>query len=112
MTNPSSDPTQVAIYKAWNGPTGFLSMPWIMPGDFIKLRDVSLTYALPSSVTDRVRLGDASVTLAAHNLAILWTKYGGLDPEANYNAANDFIRTDVWTVPQLRRYTVSLNVSF
>jgi TonB-linked SusC/RagA family outer membrane protein len=112
MTNPSSDPTQVAIYKAWNGPTGFLSMPWIMPGDFIKLRDVSLTYALPSSVTDRVRLGDASVTLAAHNLAILWTKYGGLDPEANFNGANDFIRTDVWTVPQLRRYTVSLNVSF
>ena len=51
-------------------------------------------------------------TLAAHNVAILWTKYGGLDPEANFGGADDFTRVDAWTMPQLRRVTASLNVSF
>jgi len=112
MTNPASDPTTVAINKAWSGPTGFLTKPWIMPADFLKLRDLSVTYTFPRSIAQTLRTDRASFTLAAHNVAILWTKYGGLDPESNFNGANDFMRTDAWTMPPLRRITASMNVSF
>lgn len=112
MLDPKSDPNTVAMYKAWSGPTGFVSKPWIMPADFLKLRDVSVTYTLPQNLAHAVRTDRASVTLSSHNVLTLWTKYKGLDPESNFNGATDFIRTDGWTMPPLRRISASLNVSF
>lgn len=108
MTNPSSDPTEVAIRHGYPQ----LTKPWIQPADFIKLRDVSLTYTIPARFLQRFGTERASLTLAAHNVGILWTRYGGLDPEANFDGADDFNRNDAWTMPQLRRITASLNVSF
>jgi hypothetical protein len=108
MTAPNSDPTTVAIYKAYNS----LTQPWVQQADFLKLRDVSITYTFPRRFTEMFGTQRASFTLAAHNVGILWTKYGGLDPEANFGGADDFTRVDAWTMPQLRRVTAALNVSF
>jgi len=88
-------------------------------GDFIKLRDVSLTYALPPTVARRMRATRASLTLAGHNLGFLWKPdYKGLDPEVNFSGDNSptgswaFTRVDYWTMPMTRRVTAALEVSF
>ena len=59
------------------------------------------------------RLADrATLMLAGHNLKI-WTKYGGADPELNFNGGTaTFNRNDSWTVPTLRRYTFSVILGF
>jgi TonB-dependent starch-binding outer membrane protein SusC len=84
---------------------------YIEKADFIKLRDLSLTYSLPSEWAQRMRADGASITLAGHNLA-LWSDYSGIDPEVNSYGNRNFARTDVYPVPMTRRLTMSLNVSF
>jgi hypothetical protein len=84
---------------------------YIERADFVKLRDVSLTYELPVQLAGRVGASNASITLAGRNLA-LWTDYSGLDPETNNYGNRDFIRADVYAAPMTRRWSMSLNVGF
>ncbi|MFL5574378.1 MAG: SusC/RagA family TonB-linked outer membrane protein [Gemmatimonadaceae bacterium] len=88
-------------------------------GDFLKLRDVSLSYTLPASWTRALRTQSAAVTVAGHNLGILWkADYTGLDPEVNFSGANGptgafgLARVDYWTMPMTRRISASLDVGF
>jgi TonB-linked SusC/RagA family outer membrane protein len=85
--------------------------PFIEPADFIKLRDLSLTYTLPQSLLARIGSESASLTLAGHNLAV-WTKYDGADPEVNSYGGRLFARADTYTTPMLRRVTLALNLGF
>ena len=91
---------------------------WVQPADFIKFRDLSATYTVPPSLLRNMRMKTLSLTAAAHNLGIVWTRYGGIDPEANsYNnqltySTMGFTRTDLYAPPMMRRVTLSANVSF
>jgi TonB-linked SusC/RagA family outer membrane protein len=83
----------------------------IQKADFVKLRDLSLSYDVPARLLGRY-VDRATLMLAGHNLAI-WTKYGGADPEVNFNGGTaTFNRNDSWTVPTPRRYTISLALGF
>jgi len=82
----------------------------IQKADFLKLRDVSASYDLPVARAKRF-VDRATVTIAGHNLKV-WTKYGGADPEVNFNGVSTFNRNDSWTVPMTRRYSASLSVNF
>jgi outer membrane receptor protein involved in Fe transport len=92
---------------------------YTQPGDFIKLRDLSLAYDLPTQLLRRTGFERAALQVAAHNVALLWNKgYNGLDPEVNFAGSNGptgafgLTRVDYWTMPMTRRFTVSLDVSF
>ncbi len=51
--------------------------------DFIRLREMSLSFNAPDDWAGRVFRGRSlTATLAARNLGILWTKFSGVDPEA------------------------------
>ena len=83
----------------------------VQKADFVKLRDLSLSYDLPAGVVGRFA-DHATLMLAGHNLKI-WTKYGGADPEVNFNGGSStFGRNDSWTVPTPRRYTFSVALGF
>ena len=53
-------------------------------GDFIKARNMSLGYTLPSSLVSRINISSARVYVAALN-AFTITKYSGFDPEIQSN---------------------------
>lgn len=56
---------------------------FIESGDYIKLRELNLSFTAPERWAARFLNGRSiSATLAARNLAVLWTKYSGVDPEA------------------------------
>ena len=83
----------------------------VQKADFLKLRDLSLSYDLPVAFVGRFA-DHATLMLAGHNLRI-WTKYGGADPELNFNGGSStFNRNDSWTVPNPRRYTFSVQAGF
>lgn len=84
---------------------------YVEKGDFLKLREVSVTYSLPPKVASYFRAQGASVTLAGQNLA-LWTKYSGPDPEVISAATANYSRTDFLTIPPARRVVVRFNVQF
>ena len=84
---------------------------YLEDGDFIKLRDLSLTYDVPLDFVRRMGLSTASITLAGHNLA-MWTDYSGLDPEVNSYGGRLFVRADVYAAPMTRRLSMSVNLGY
>jgi len=87
------------------------TLPYFSKGDFLKLREVSVTYSLPNTFVRRFGGSAMSLSLSGRNL---WTstKYRGVDPEGNIQGDDDFIRYDYMTVPATRRLVATLNVSF
>gem|GEM_PF-2609752 len=61
---------------------------YLEPGDFVRLREVSASYTLPTSWVKGMRsiVQGATITLAMQNVH-LWTNYSGADPEVISNAA-------------------------
>ena len=55
---------------------------FIGDGDFIRFRELNLSFNAPQRWATALRGRSLTMTLAARNLGILWTKYDGVDPEA------------------------------
>ncbi len=104
--NPAANPDDVLVLQ-------FASQTYehILKADFIKLRDLSVSYDLPPSLLAPAGVRRATLTLAGHNLKI-WTDYRAGDPEVNFTGTDTFNRNDSWTVPQTRRLSASLTVAF
>ncbi|WP_194777698.1 SusC/RagA family TonB-linked outer membrane protein [Pararhodonellum marinum] len=88
-----------------------LAERWVQDGSWVRLRDVTLTYNLPSTMASRIGMTRASIGLYARNL-LLFTNYGGIDPETNLNGPNGAVGLDAFTTPNMRSYGATLNVSF
>jgi TonB-linked SusC/RagA family outer membrane protein len=62
---------------------------FIEDGDFIRWRELSLTFNAPDRWANRYFRGRSlAITGAMRNLGIIWTKYSGVDPEA-YGTTGD-----------------------
>ena len=110
LNDPNFPATEAAVYRVGagtNAPYGI----YIHKADFVKLRDVSVTYSVPSRFAAYAQAQGASITLAGHNLA-LWSDYPGPDPEVNTYGNRAFIRGDIYSMPMTRRLTATLNLSF
>jgi len=85
----------------------------VFKGDFIKLRNVSLSYNLPNTITQAMKISSLRVYVSGQNLAI-FTKYPGPDPEvaSNGNTSNSGQGVDRNTVANARTITVGLNAGF
>ncbi|HLZ88504.1 MAG TPA: hypothetical protein VKQ52_14720, partial [Puia sp.] len=84
----------------------------VFKGDFIKLRNITLSYSVPPSMMQRIGLSSARVYISGQNLGIM-TKYPGPDPEVSSNGnSNGGQGVDRNTVPNARTFTVGLNVGF
>jgi TonB-dependent starch-binding outer membrane protein SusC len=113
INRPDADPAEVALV------TSNQTRRWIKEADFIKLREISLSYQLPSSVLERVGVNNGSVSLAARNLW-MWTKYefpdgaglGSPDPEVNFSSLSAYGRTDYASIPMLRSFSASVRFAF
>lgn len=87
----------------------------ITDADFIKLRELSLTFDLPGDFAERIRADRMSFTVSGRNLWT-WTKYfDGFDPEVSFYSTGDngaFTQLDYASLPTMRRWTVSTRVTF
>ncbi|OGU08976.1 MAG: hypothetical protein A2W29_11800 [Gemmatimonadetes bacterium RBG_16_66_8] len=105
INNPDRDTVEVLVLQSLQTKT------WIMPGDFLKLREVSVSYTLPSSWSRAFRANRVTMTLAGRNLK-KWTKYKGTgDPEVNFSALSDFTRLDYASVPPMRQLFASVRIT-
>ncbi|GLC23880.1 SusC/RagA family TonB-linked outer membrane protein [Roseisolibacter agri] len=62
---------------------------YIEDADFIRWRELALSFNAPETFARRVKTRTVTATLAARNLGVLWTKYSGVDPEATGTATGD-----------------------
>ena len=81
------------------------SSRYLIGSDFISLRNVTLTYALPASLVNRIDLKEVRVFASGDNLGML-TKRKGMDPQQSFGGTSDFSY-----VPS-RVISVGLNLTF
>jgi hypothetical protein len=98
-------PVQLA-YASGAALTQQFQDPYFEDGSFVKLRELSATYTLP----EQWLRSRTSITLSGREL-YTWTKFRGLDPEANgFNAATTAnIQTQAVT-PPLSRLVATINI--
>jgi TonB-linked SusC/RagA family outer membrane protein len=75
---------------------------------FIRLKQVTLGYNLPTSILSKYRISNVRVYAQAVNL-LTWTKWTGYDPEFQETDAN---RGTEGIIPQTRNYTFGVQVGF
>ncbi|MGQ0764639.1 MAG: SusC/RagA family TonB-linked outer membrane protein [Gemmatimonadota bacterium] len=92
--------------------TALVRGPYIEDGDYVRFRELSVTWTVPQNLIRGLRVGGASLSVGGRNLG-LWTKYEGFDPEVlgTVDATTPFL-ADVFTLPQARRVFARLNVQF
>lgn len=84
--------------------------------DFVKLRELALTFMAPDNLTRRFGMSGLRLTLSGRNLKT-WTDYSGFDPEVNSFGAStgstiQFQTYDYYTLPPLRYFTARVDVNF
>ncbi len=92
-------------------PGGGFDVLFFEPGWFIKLRELSVTFAAPDQWARAFRASRLSLTLAGRNLWTI-TDYSGVDPEVNAFAQDNFASSDFESQAQVRYYTARVNVGF
>ncbi|PQA53021.1 SusC/RagA family TonB-linked outer membrane protein [Siphonobacter curvatus] len=84
----------------------------VFKGDFLKLRNLTLGYTLPSSLATKLKMNSLRVYASGQNLAI-WTKYPGPDPEVSSNGNSTTGQgVDRNTVGNARTITIGLKAGF
>jgi TonB-linked SusC/RagA family outer membrane protein len=90
-------------YGSWAG--------YIEDADFVKFRELAVTFMLPETWTQSFKASDLRLTLAGRNLAT-WTEYSGLDPEVNSYGQANFLVRDISALPPNRVFTLRVDANF
>lgn len=81
--------------------------PHMFDADYIKLREVSLSYSLPNKLIERTGLDNISVSVYSRNI-MLWTKDSsfGVDPERAFQAESGTDKRGTQFKQGIERYNV------
>ena len=87
---------------------GNIDEGYIYGNSFIKLRELSLKYALPKSLLPKM---DIAISAFARNI-LLWTELPYADPESGQGNNNMMGGFERFSVPQTKSFGFSLSVNF
>jgi TonB-linked SusC/RagA family outer membrane protein len=82
---------------------------WMGKAGYLRLKNATLGYNLPSAVTQKIRMQHVRVYVSGQNI-LTWTKLLNYDPEIGPN--NSFLPNGSWSYPQQKVVSIGLNVTF
>lgn len=108
--NPNTNVPE-ARYLLTNG--NQYSSRYISDGSYVRLKNVTLGYAVPANMLRNTGLTKMRVYATGVNL-MTWTKFSGWDPEMNtdFLAGNIGLGNDFYTAPQARTITFGVDIGF
>lgn len=83
---------------------------WVEDGSYIRVKNISLGYALPASILGSLGVSSARIYATGTNL-FTHTNYTGYDPEASTNVDSRG-GIDHSTFPSQKKFTLSLDIRF
>jgi hypothetical protein len=102
---------QAMVVATLNDPSKTLD-GFYQDGDFVKLREASVRFSLPSRVATLVRARNADMVFSGRNLGT-WSKYRGVDPENNYQITDGSdAGSDFQTIGLASYWTLRFNLGF
>lgn len=90
------------------------SSRYLQGADFVRLRNLSLGYALPESLTSKLSMDRLRIYFTAVNL-LTFTDYDGYDPESTYDVqanSNINVGTAFYSAPPAKTFTLGVNLEF
>jgi TonB-linked SusC/RagA family outer membrane protein len=85
---------------------------YVEDGSYVRLKNITLGYSLPASVTSRIGISKLRAYISGTNL-ITFTDYTGYDPEVSaYNNNDAQIGVDLSNYPTAKIITFGINVTF
>ncbi len=82
-----------------------ISDRFVEDGSYLRLKNITLSYRLPSRWTEKIHIENARVYFSCENVATL-TKYSGFDPEVAINGLDDS------RYPISRTFSLGVNFNF
>jgi hypothetical protein len=106
------DITSVPRYEFENTYNNYHSSRFIEDGSYLRLKNFTLGYRLPTNLIGKLRLTNARVFASGTNLWTL-TPYTGSDPEVStLDGSTTAQGIDFYTLPQVRTVIIGLNLGF
>lgn len=106
--------TRISARSYWRSSRNWAELS-IFDGSYIKLREVTLTYALPKSFLNRMGILNATFSIYGHNLALLYLDKSNdtpIDPDVSYGGTVAGTGTEIFQLPSTRTFGCKLNVNF
>ncbi len=108
----AGDITQVPQARLYGQNGTAQSTRYLQKSDFIRLRNVMLSYNLPNTLTSKIKINSARIYLSGVNL-LTFTNYTGYDPESRSDAGGGFDGgQDFYSAPQAKTTSLGLNINF
>lgn len=103
--NPGDIATHPVLNRGGTNGANNTSSRYIEKGDYIRLRNVTLSYSLPTSWLSKLNIGSANLSLSADNM-FTFTDFSGMDPDVGLNV-------EAFSLPGLSylKYPISKQVS-
>ncbi|WP_207514495.1 SusC/RagA family TonB-linked outer membrane protein [Longitalea luteola] len=85
----------------------------VLDGDFIKLRQVQLSYTVPTNIVSKWPLfRSAQISLVARNLWTIMRNSENIDPESQFGSNVNYYGIEGTSLPSTRTYGLNLNLKF
>jgi hypothetical protein len=111
VNDPTAPLADQAAAVAANSPSKRTNWGLFVRNDFVRFREMSVAYTVPQRLVDMSRAKSATLVLSGRNLGTPWTKYPGIDPEANSSVGNTGGgNNDFFSPPTLRYWIVRFNL--
>lgn len=101
----------ITAQEYWGSVSG-IGSEYVYDQTNIRLRELSLTYRLPSKVLENTFIQNLSLSLVGRNLMFLHKKVDNFDPESSYSTSNFSQGVLFYALPTTKSFGFSLNVNF
>ncbi|MBE8714081.1 SusC/RagA family TonB-linked outer membrane protein [Sphingobacterium hungaricum] len=107
------DVTDIPQLRFYYGNSASASSRHIQNGDYVRLKNITFGYTLPTKTLQKLRIDNARIFVSGVNL-LTFTKYTGWDPEVNSDFRDSNINqgSDFYSAPQIKSWTVGVNIGF
>ncbi len=100
--------------KGWQYYYSYVTEESMQSGDFLKLREVSLTYNMPKSIYKNISwIQNISLTASGRNLLRIYAKdFSGANPELNQTGTDNAQGWYTFMMPDTRSYSIGISLTF
>ncbi|WGU68867.1 SusC/RagA family TonB-linked outer membrane protein [Capnocytophaga canimorsus] len=86
---------------------------FVEDGSYVRLKNITLAYNLPSHWMEKVKMSQMKLYVSAQNL-LTFTKYSGADPEIGQVSSSNYLSrgVDLGIYPQARTFVMGLKMQF
>ncbi|MDF1866720.1 MAG: SusC/RagA family TonB-linked outer membrane protein [Saprospiraceae bacterium] len=108
----SGEPNEVLIdplflITYWSILPGRIAEPFVYDASYIKLRQASLTWRMPTNWLENIKLKDIEISLTGRNLLLLFSNIPNVDPESAFQNGNAQ-GLEMFSVPPVRTFGFNL----